>query len=244
MDNKKERSKVSEKTMRTIGQRINAALAIKTTQQKELAEKLNITDNTVSFWCRGKRTPNSEQLIQIAKILGVSADFLLGLSDAPTSDKDLQFISDFTGLSINAIKKLPKITEKFLKLFNTQYLIDDLLTGNYLYDIINCFNEYVIVKNKNENIIKEVVNIINQTPFKSNINKDYSYLNLFTISELIEDELKDGDTANKIIDLLKDYDEDYPDLMMFRAQKIINEFFYHIDDKIKEDEANEKEKKS
>lgn len=184
-----------------------------------------------------------------AKYFNVSTDYLLGLTDAPTplktdEGKALRVASDFTGLSINAIKQLPKITKK-LKLFNTQYLIDDLLTGDYLDYIINCFNEYKIVKNKNENIIKEVVNIINQTPFKSNINKDYSHLNLFRISELIEDELKDGDTANKIRDLLKDYDEDYPNLMMFEAQKKLNEFFYHIDDKIKEGKSNEtQEKKS
>lgn len=113
MDNKKERSKVSEKTKRTIGQRINAALAIKPTRQKELAEKLNITANTVSFWCSGKRTPNSEQLIQIAKILGVSTDFLLGLSDAPTSDKDLQFICDYTGLNLEAVCKQKHFSERY-----------------------------------------------------------------------------------------------------------------------------------
>lgn len=93
-----------------IGQRINAALALSNIKQKELAKELGVKDNVVSYWCSGKRTPNTEQIIEIADFLNVSTDYLLGLSDAATSDKDLQFVCDYTGLNEQAIDILRFIT--------------------------------------------------------------------------------------------------------------------------------------
>lgn len=82
-----------------IGKRITAALATKNVMQKQLAERLGVKANIVSYWCSGQRTPNAEQIAEIAKILGVSADYLLGLTKSPTTNKDLQYICDVTGLS-------------------------------------------------------------------------------------------------------------------------------------------------
>lgn len=90
-----------------IGQRINAALALRDVKQKELATGIGLSqDNTVSYWCNGKRKPNIEQIIQIAKFLNVSSDFLLGLSDVPTNDIQLKSVCDYTGLSEEAVKSL------------------------------------------------------------------------------------------------------------------------------------------
>lgn len=66
-----------------IGQRINTALADRQMKQKELAAKIGVTDNTISYFCSGGRTPNTQQIIKIANVLGVTADFLLGLENDP-----------------------------------------------------------------------------------------------------------------------------------------------------------------
>lgn len=96
---------MDSKMMKTIGQRLNAALAEKDVKQKELAEHLGLNnENTVSYWCSGKRTPNTELIIKISKRLDVSTDYLLGLSDAPTNDKDLQFVCDYTGLNLETVR--------------------------------------------------------------------------------------------------------------------------------------------
>ena len=92
MDNKK-----------IIGSRINSALAMNNTLQKELAKQLNVKDNIVSYWCKGDRTPNTTQIIQIANCLNVSTDYLLGLTDVATNDKDLKFVCEYTGLNENSI---------------------------------------------------------------------------------------------------------------------------------------------
>lgn len=93
-------------TKKKIGQRINEALALRNEKQKELAQVLNVTDNTVSYFCGGSRIPNIEQIITISQYLNVSSDYLLGLSDAPTANKDIQSICDYTGLSESTIRVL------------------------------------------------------------------------------------------------------------------------------------------
>ena len=53
-------------TSKIIGNRINTLLAKKNIMQKQLAEYLEVTDNTISYFVKGKRTPNTEQIIKIA----------------------------------------------------------------------------------------------------------------------------------------------------------------------------------
>lgn len=44
----------------------------------EVAEKLSITNNSLSEWELGKRVPPCEKIIQLADFYGVSVDYLLG----------------------------------------------------------------------------------------------------------------------------------------------------------------------
>jgi transcriptional regulator with XRE-family HTH domain len=100
-----------------VGQRINARLAERNKKQKELAAALNVTDNTVSYYCSGTRLPNTSQIKIIAEFLDCSADYLLGLSDTPTNDKDMRYMCDYTGLSEKAIRELREC-------INTEYYTD------------------------------------------------------------------------------------------------------------------------
>lgn len=93
-------------TKKVIGSRINEALAFSNKKQKELAAHLGVPDNTISYFCSGKRVPNAEQIIEISKFLGVSADFLLGLTKNTTTDSDLKAVCDYTGLTDEAVKKI------------------------------------------------------------------------------------------------------------------------------------------
>ena len=49
--------------------------------QKQLAKLLGLEYATVSRWETGANNIPSDKLIQLTKILGVSADYLLGLED-------------------------------------------------------------------------------------------------------------------------------------------------------------------
>ncbi len=49
--------------------------------QKELANKLNIRQNTYSQYENGLREPSIEILIKLAEIFDTSIDFLVGITD-------------------------------------------------------------------------------------------------------------------------------------------------------------------
>ena len=74
--------------------------------QVELAERLNCNRQKIADWERGKSTPSADDIILLCEKFGVSADYILGLSDTPTNDKDLQFVCDYLGLTEKAVEML------------------------------------------------------------------------------------------------------------------------------------------
>jgi len=54
--------------------------------QEELAEQLGIGAKEIWRYENGKTKPSGETVAEIAKFFGITADFLLGLSDAPVSE--------------------------------------------------------------------------------------------------------------------------------------------------------------
>lgn len=71
--------------------------------QEELAEKLNISQKSISKYETGARKPSFETLTEMAKLFNVSTDYLLGLTDIKNEDSHP---SDKLGLSTNRLKQL------------------------------------------------------------------------------------------------------------------------------------------
>jgi len=67
--------------MKNIGQIIREERLSKNLTQKELAEKMGITQDSISLWEGGKRVPDTQYVIMLCKILEISSDYLLGLTD-------------------------------------------------------------------------------------------------------------------------------------------------------------------
>lgn len=104
---------MDSKKREQIGKRIISALAKSDNKtQKNLSEHLHIPENTVSYWCNGKRTPNVMQIIEISEYLNVSSDYLLGLSEHMTKNKDKTAVCDYIGCS-------EKTLEALMHIFNT-----------------------------------------------------------------------------------------------------------------------------
>lgn len=106
--------------------RIADALNKRSMTQAELAAKCpNVSEATLTAWIQGDKTgrrtePKVNGLVEVAKVLKVSADYLLGLSDAPTTDADLRAVCDYTGLSqemVEIIKSNPDIDAETFKTF-------------------------------------------------------------------------------------------------------------------------------
>ena len=58
--------------------------------QKELAEKLNVSDKTLSRWETDKQVPDALMIPEIAKALDMSIGEIYGVSDASDKKKDVQ----------------------------------------------------------------------------------------------------------------------------------------------------------
>lgn len=58
------------------GERITALRRAKGLNQKQLAEKLSISPSAIGMYEQGRREPSLALIVELAKILSVSTDFL------------------------------------------------------------------------------------------------------------------------------------------------------------------------
>ncbi|WP_203261851.1 helix-turn-helix domain-containing protein [Streptococcus uberis] len=79
--------------------------------QKEIAEKLNISQPSYADWERDKKKPTPEKLKKLSEILKVSTDYLLDISDQKNQDDydlsnaEILFRSTVSELNLNAQQK-------------------------------------------------------------------------------------------------------------------------------------------
>lgn len=64
-----------------IGKRIKELRTEAGLTQKKFGERLSVSQDTVSLWETGRSLPTTELVIEICKMLNISADYLLGLKD-------------------------------------------------------------------------------------------------------------------------------------------------------------------
>ena len=199
-----------------IGKRINSALAEKDIKQKELAKKIGVNDNVISYWCSGSRTPNTQQIIQICNVLGVSADYLLGLSDVATNDKGLQYICDYTGLDEKAIQKLRIYTQG----------ADDFF--------VNPTNEYKNLINVQKTVINNFLNsccfddLTTRFTTQQSINEDVCN-KLNEIKNTTDNNESNGSTLSKLQGMAREaIIRNKQDLNIYRAQTAILDYIREL----------------
>jgi len=79
------------------------------TTQKELSEAIGTTRQAISQYADGSVQPNVEKLYKITLFFGVSADYLLGLSEVESPDVTDKEIAKRLGLTDKAIKSLTRL---------------------------------------------------------------------------------------------------------------------------------------
>lgn len=75
--------------------------------QEDLAKKLNMTQQRISAYEKGKREPDLETLKLFADFFNVSTDYLLGKTDIRNIEEDFKFAyhKETEGLSEDEIKE-------------------------------------------------------------------------------------------------------------------------------------------
>lgn len=90
-----------------LGQRIYELRTARGWNQVQLAQKLNITKQTVSNWENENIQPSIEMLVRLSKLFSVSSDYLLGLNESANINVD--------GLPIDFIAHLTQIIDDYKK---------------------------------------------------------------------------------------------------------------------------------
>lgn len=103
-----------------IGERISELRKRKNMTQRQLADFLSVSLNSVSLYERNLSTPDDEMKIQLAKLFNVSMDYLMGTSDyeAPLD----KFTSKVTFLCFeNLTPEAAEELENFMSQFKKKY---------------------------------------------------------------------------------------------------------------------------
>lgn len=97
---------ISENYNKPFPERLRTIMAQQEKTQQEVAQALGKTRQAVSYYMDGSSSPDWETLVTLAQYFGVSADWLLGLSDTQSLDTNIQEVCVYTGLSEETVTKL------------------------------------------------------------------------------------------------------------------------------------------
>lgn len=99
--------------------------------QEELAEKLNVSRQAVSRWEVGSAQPDASNVLQLSKLFGVTADYLL--NEDYESDHDVPAVKNTQSM---ANKKMKKVIAFCISAFG--------LLGNFIFYLLSRFIEVMI----------------------------------------------------------------------------------------------------
>ncbi len=100
------KSYVEDGYNKPFARRLRKLLRERRVTQEELANSVGVKRQSVASWKDGKTVPDAGNLLGISRYFNVSCDYLLGVSEVPTPNLDLQSIHKKTGLSEESIKIL------------------------------------------------------------------------------------------------------------------------------------------
>lgn len=129
-----------------LGERLKSARVKAGQTQEDIAKLLRVQRQVISYFENGSRTPNIDDLIKLAEIFGTSTDYLLGLTDAQSTDLEVKYICDYTGLSEKAVSELHNNKELINGCNDERAIIDETIrmyahSREAALDIVNLFIE-------------------------------------------------------------------------------------------------------
>ena len=130
---------------KTVNKRIEELRKERNLSQEQFAVKLGFDDakrgrSTVNNWEQGAVQVKSDDLIRIGSAFGVSADWLLGLTEHPSVNENMQIAIKTTGLSEKAIQNLQELSEDdILAPITDKFLASDLYKNDFIFALSNAF---------------------------------------------------------------------------------------------------------
>ncbi len=130
----------------TFANKLRELRVIEKLSQTELAEKLGVSRGSISFYENGERTADIDFIYKAAQFFNVSADYLIGRTNASTQNEDIRAICDYTGLSEAAVSELHNNKELINGCNDERAIIDETIrmyahSREAALDIVNLFIE-------------------------------------------------------------------------------------------------------
>ena len=196
-----------------IGNRILELRKKANEKQEDLAKILRCNRASIAKYENGDRIPDGLIIAKIARHYNTTSDYILGLTDVKTTDKDLQFVCEYTGLSEYSVIVLGELlrskdTENSYNVsFNMPLeqlnIINYFLNSSKFFDVVF---ELMMYKHNIETISQDYEKEISQNDDYSNLLKrkksiDFQYqmckLHLFDVDrnfkKLIDEYMADKD---------------------------------------------------
>lgn len=97
------------------GKRIRVLRESKSITQSELAQIVNLSQQTIDHYEKGRAEPNIDTINLLANYFGCSADYLLGRTDDPSTKDDVrQYVNDDDALEyLDELHKRPEMKTLF-----------------------------------------------------------------------------------------------------------------------------------
>ena len=179
--------------MEKVSKRIVSLREEKGETQQELADAIGITRQSLSRYEIAARTINIEVLGVLAQHFGVSADYLLGLSNVRSMEQDMQAACEMTGLSEETIAKLKADTSAAwavdVLMCSSVSVQDDSFVKEKV-SPLNLISQYLLSAFASEDITAELVQL--ELNKKADISKEEAtkiaknMLDYFTEKELLD----------------------------------------------------------
>lgn len=127
--------------------------------QEDLANKLNVTRQTISNWELGETSPSLEQAKEIAKLYNVSLDYLVG-NDKNNVEAKLNNVERLSGILIKLLKFFLIILIIIIVYNIFIFVMNTIDSSNKEYAVLNCSKDSdeemyrVIYDKRNKEITK------------------------------------------------------------------------------------------
>lgn len=209
MENVKD-SKYNEEDKSTLwflAKRLNELLEEQKIDQEVFAVDIGIAEGSLSNYRTGKRFPDGNVLAKMSKKLKVSTDYLLGLSNLKSPEKDIKISSTTTGLLDDQTKYLEYMKNNTPELTYILNLLLNPKKNPYFIKLLKALKDYLLKLNEIETTVKEKYNYI---PIEEqNIRQEYEesdilddpkeaeYVCLFKITEIAKQMAKKLKELNK-----------------------------------------------
>ncbi len=208
--------------------------------QEKLGKKVHTSGKQISNYENGKAEPSIKMLLTLCEVFGCELGYLLGESSYAEGTKLLTAISNYTGLSSEALKQIVKITGQTKKCIHWGYHSDEyravlnkLLTSEYFIEFIEAMKKLDDVYSKRK---EEMQKIDQSFPEITDKIREYIGSHLDETCDLSPTELDDLQQIESLIDQKYSIDTNFEYNMKVYRFDLQEKFILLLNDLYKTDE--------